>query len=313
MPHDASRISVANLAGGPPVLSVPAFPRLDEYVGVWAIEPKVGAALWAAASRADVAGHVVSAAKDPPQLKSQTELLPAGKGKQVAVIKVMGTLMKQVPSMTAGTSTVQLRRDVREAANNPDVSGILLAIDSPGGAAAGTFDLAEDVKAANKKKPVYAQIEDMGASAAYWVAAACEAIFANAPTALVGSIGTYMTLYDLSARAEAKGVKALVFATGAMKGAGAEGAPVTEEQAAYFQGIVDKTQVAFDQAVQKGRGLTDKQLADVRSGAVYSAGEAQDRKLIDGVQPLEKTLAALATAGRQREIKAAVELTAVLS
>jgi ClpP class serine protease len=170
------------------------------------------------------------------------------------VIEARGLLMKQ-QSWMGGTATLQLRRDIRAAAADPNVSAILLAIDSPGGTAAGTADLAADVRAAARQKPVWAQIEDLGASAAYWLASQADQVFANtARRPMVGSIGTYQTVYDLSAAAEQEGVKVFHFATGPLKGAGMPGTPVTEEQQADFQGRVDAVQDSFDAAVRAAAG-----------------------------------------------------------
>lgn len=282
------------------LLQVPVFPRLDEYVGVWGIEQRAAAALWEAAQRVDVGAHVRQAEQEPVRGAVQAEQVRASNGQTIAVIKATGVLMKQVPSMTAGTSTISLRREIRQATADPDVGGILIVADSPGGTVAGTADLGRDVRAAAKRKPVWLQVEDMCASAAYQ-AFACQVakVFANSNDALVGSIGTMLVMYDLSGMAEQKGIRTLVFKTGAIKGAGIEGAKITEEQETYFQGLVDQLQKSFDQAVQKGRGLTDKQLADVRTGAVFVASDAQAKKLIDGIQPLETTLEQLAAEAKR--------------
>lgn len=282
----------------PRFLNVPTFARLDEYVGLWAMNPASFAALWEMVAGTDLGKHVAETQAKAPKLRSQMELTPARQGKSIAVVKMAGPLMKQVPSMGDGTSSVQLRRDIRQAADNPDVSGILLVIDSPGGTVAGTEELVKDVRQAARRKPVYAQIEDLGASAAYWIASQCDQVFANGPTALVGSIGTILTVYDASARAEQKGVKCLVFATGPLKGAGTPGAAVSEEQTAYFQGLVDAIQPQFDEAVRKGRSLTDKQLADVRTGGLFTGEDALSHKLIDGLQSYDATLQALIKATR---------------
>src|SRR5262249_53476714 len=114
------------------------------------------------------------------------------------------------------------------------------------------------------------------------------------------SIGTFTTVYDSSERFASKGIKAYRFATGSLKGAGSPGTPLTEEQRSYFQSLIDESQQAFDSAVKGGRGLSDKQLADVRTGAVYGAETAVGKKLIDGVQPLSKTIDQLSRLGSGR-------------
>lgn len=272
------------------ILTVPNFPRLEEYASIWLMEPMAFRAYWEAAQKIDLDAHIRNAPAIQP---GSYETVPARNGSSVAVVKALGTLMKQRPSL-GGTSTIDLRRQIRGAAADPNISGILLTIDSPGGTVSGTDDLARDIKAARRKKPIWAHIDDLGASAAYWLASQADVVYANSPTALVGSIGTIMTIYDVSAAAERDGIRALVFATGALKGAGARGTPVTEEQAAYFQSLVNASQESFDEAVRKGRGLTAAQLQDVRSGAIYPAPLAQEKRLIDGIRSLDATIEALA-------------------
>jgi signal peptide peptidase SppA len=283
----------------PEPLILPAFPRVSDFAGLWSIEPTAAAALQARARSTDWAAHLEAFNADP-RPRAAMQLLPAGGGKSVAVVRLDGTLMKAASSF-GGTSTVQARRDLRAAVADPDVKGVLLAIDSPGGTVSGTDDLAAEVKAANAEKPVFAFVSDLCASAAYWVASQAEAIYANSETAWVGAIGTFLALTDESKAAEKLGVEAVVFRTGPLKGSGAAfGDPLTEDQRNHFQSLVEKSQQTFDAAVRKGRDLTETQLAAVRTGGVFTASEAVDRKLIDGVQSLDKTVAALVKAANSR-------------
>lgn len=275
----------------------PAFARLADYVGLWSMEACAAASLFQLARSMNLGAHIAEAPVNPPLLSLLEKIPAAETGKSIAVVRLSGILMKGQTSM-GGTSTVQARRDVRQAAADPEVSGILLAIDSPGGTVSGTDDLAQDVRAAGRRKPVVAQIEDLGASAAYWVASQASAVYANSPTALVGSIGTYQVIQDYSEAAARDGIRTLVFATGSLKGLGTPGTKVTEEQAAHVQSLVDAVQSSFDAAVQRGRGLSNRQLADVRHGGVLTATAALEAKLIDGIQPLSKTLAEMASAGK---------------
>lgn len=276
------------------LLPVPRFARLSDYFGMWCMEPAALTAFVDLVSRTDMAAHM--AAFRPQPQETITQRVATKGGKSVAVVRLAGTMTKAAGSF-GGTSTVQARKDLRAAAADADVNGILLAIDSPGGAISGTADLAADVARARRKKPVWAHIDDLGASAAYWVASQADQIFANSATALVGSIGTYGSVTDLSGAAEKGGVKVRVFRSGPLKGAGAvPGDPLTDEQAAHLQRTVDETQKHFAAAVKAGRGMSAAQLEAVSSGGVWLAHEAKDLKLIDGIRPLETTLAALADA-----------------
>lgn len=271
-------------------LMVPEFSRLHDWLGVWSMEPMSFETMVEALKRVDLVAHVRASEGVKIPVRSQLEKTPPDRnGGSIAIIKVVGTLMKSQSSF-GGTSTVQLRRDIRQAASDPDVTGILLAIDSPGGTTAGTHDLAAEVKAARRTKPVVAQIDDMGASAAYWPASQADAIYASNPTTMVGSIGTYATVYDYSEMFGKEGIKTYNFATGPLKGMGTPGTIVTEEQRAHWQDIVEQSQKSFDDAVRLGRGMSAKELADVRTGAVWIGENAISKKLIDGIQSMSKTI-----------------------
>lgn len=275
------------------------YARLDEYFGLWSIEPTRGLALFDRCAQSDLVAHVMAA--QPRRLKSAMETTtvagPEGQGAlQLAVIRVSGTLMKQTSSLDSSSSTVQLRRDITQAANDPTIGGILLVIDSPGGSVAGTADLAAAVKAADAKKPVHAYGEDLVASAALWVASQASRFTANHATALIGSIGTFIGTYDVSGAAAMKGMKAKVYATGPLKGAGFPGAEITPEQDAYFQGIVDQTQTHFAAAVAEGRKLSPEKVQELATGGVFVAQNALKHQLIDGIESFDAALSQLSAA-----------------
>ena len=217
----------------------------------------------------------------------------------VAVIDLSGPLMK-VDSKFGGTNTVRARGAIRQAVADPNVSSILLHVDSPGGSVAGTAELAADVKAADALKPVHAHIDDLGASAAYWIASQARKVTANA-MAMVGSIGTLLVLEDTSQVMDAAGIKVHVLSTGPFKGAGADGAPITPEQLAYMQSLVDGMNAGFLAAVGDGRQMDKKALAAVSDGRVWLAKEAKSLGLIDAVDSMDAVVGAMSTkyAGRK--------------
>jgi len=205
-----------------------------------------------------------------------------------AIIELNDFLMKG-ESKFGGTSTVFTRQVLRQALMDKDVTSILLAVDSPGGTAAGTQALADDIRMAGTIKPVVAQISDLGASAAFWIASQASLIFAN-ETAEIGSIGTIAVVEDTSQRAEKEGVEVHVISTGEFKGAFSDGAPVTEKQLGTLEQRVQDLNKPFLRSVQSSRKLSDKQLEDVSDGRVFIAQKAFQKGLIDGVQSIEATL-----------------------
>jgi signal peptide peptidase SppA len=271
-----------------PVFAPQNVARLHDWLGVWSMDPAAAFALWSEVQRTDWLAHFAAFESKPARLESTVVMAAGEGGKAVAVVPLVGTLLKGRSSF-GGTSTVQARRDIASAAANPDVSGILLSIDSPGGTVAGTDELGQAVKAARRRKPVFAQINDLGASAAYWVASQASRVYANSPTALVGSIGTM-----LAVRKDTSGSLA-VFTSGPLKAPGANG-DLSDQEKAHLQALVMGWQGEFGAAVKSGRRMTDAQLERVSTGAVFLAKSAGELKLIDGVQSEQTTLAELAAA-----------------
>jgi protease-4 len=206
-------------------------------------------------------------------------------------------------SKYGGYSTVDARRQLRAMAQDDRVGAILLHIDSPGGHVAGTKELADDVRAVDEAKPVHAYLEDTGASAAYWVASQARTVAANA-MAMVGSLGTFTVLYDLSKAAEMEGVQVHVVSTGERKGAAAPGTPVTDEDLAEARRLVDGFDAFFRAAVREGRGMGSKEASAVWTGAAWLAVEAKGLGLVDRVEPLDTTVERLTAPLRARAAKA---------
>jgi len=209
----------------------------------------------------------------------------------VAVIPLEGGLMKQW-SKYGGTSTTWARAAIRDADKNENVRGIMLHIDSPGGTAAGTAELGDDIR--NTNKPIFAHIDDLGASAAYWAASQADMVSMNR-TGFAGSIGTYAVIHDESGLAEKNGVKVHVVSTGPFKGAGEPGTEITEEQLAEWQSVVDKHFDHFATAVRRGRShLRAKgRFNKVSDGRVFDSKDSMEFGLVDHVESFDTAMVRL--------------------
>jgi len=263
-------------------------PYYEQWLGPWAILPDALTQTLELFRKTDLHIHLQQQAINQAARGSYRQT--AG---DVAVISLTGKLMKQQASMGGGTSTVQARRDIRAAAADPDVGAILLRIDSPGGTAAGTKELADEIAAAKTKKPVWAYVEDMAASAAYWAASQAGRIIAN-ETALVGSIGTYGVVQDTSGMAAMEGVKVHVIRAGSFKGAGTPGTEVTAEHLTEMQRTVDGLNEYFLSGVAAGRPmLTASRVRELADGRAYLAAEAKTLGLIDAIASFDRALSEL--------------------
>jgi len=267
---------------------------LDQYFGLWAVEEIRFQQMLDQISRMDLKAHVQLHSGDPRIIAANVQRENLENAVSIAVVDIQGTLTKRGSSFSRAGAMVRIRQEIRNAARDPEIHGIVLRIDSPGGTVAGTADLAREVAAAAAKKPVFAFAEDLTASAAYWIASQAEKIYANDATAEIGSIGIYAGLYDVSAMAAMEGVKAVLIKSGKFKGIGFPGTEITEEQKAYWQEIVDKTQKEFSAVVAAGRKLPLAQVNQLADGRVFKAADAVDLGLIDGIQSFDQTLLDLA-------------------
>lgn len=265
-------------------------PHIDQYFGVWAIVEDRFREAVARVNAMDLREHVEHRQSEPTARSGGDGFVVAKGG--VAVIEMTGPLMKHASSLSGGTSTIEIRRAIRNAATDDDVSAIMLRIDSPGGTVAGTADLAADVASAAKQKPVHAFIEDLGASAAYWIASQATAVLAT-ESSLVGSIGTFSVIHDLSGSAAQQGIKVHVVRAGSFKGSGTPGTEVTTEQLVEVQRVVDGLNSLFLKGVASGRGMSIDTIRELADGRVHGAAEAKSLGLIDGVKSFDKALAAL--------------------
>jgi signal peptide peptidase SppA len=285
-------------------------PHFDQWLGVWAIREEDFQAGHQWFMGLDLHLHLQTAGAET--IRQAAEMPKADIRDGVEVIGLYGTLMKQQASMSRSTGTVMTRKRLRAAGRNPDVTAVLLHAESPGGTAAGTKELADDIAALAKIKPVYGYAEDLAASACYWALSQCTKIFSN-HTAIVGSIGTYGVVQDFSQAAAKEGVKVHVIRAGAMKGAFTPGTEVTTEQLAEQQKLVNELNEFFIRGVAAGRRLTPEQTRELADGRVYVGQAAVDRKLIDGVQSLDDTFNQLAAVGRKRSAKMHLEVSAEAS
>lgn len=265
-------------------------PYAEQYVGEWAHEPARLAAFFGLLATFDLLPHLAS-----PQAIAIRTQRPPDSGlyetteEGLAVVQIRGTMMKQQTSLGSGASTVMTKRALRVAAVDEGVRQIMLLIESPGGTVAGTRELATEVAAANQRKPVTAYIEDIGASAAYWVASQAGKVFAN-EMAWVGSIGTYGVIWDTSGAAAMEGVKVHVIRAGAFKGAGEPGTEVTAATLAYHQKLVDGANAYFLEGVSAGRKKPLATVQEWADGRVHPARTAAQMGMIDGVQSLDETI-----------------------
>jgi protease-4 len=207
-------------------------------------------------------------------------------GSKVAVLPIQGTVQKRGGYCSLGTKDLVAQLDA--ANRDPEISAIVLDIDSPGGQVDGTEELAFAV--ASSSKPVVAYIDGLGASAAYWIASQASHIFINsASTGYAGSLGVLCMSVFQGAFLEKQGIKVEILrSTRATDKARMN--PVEEMSAdvrAAVQADLDQIGETFIESVQKGRAGKLSTKEDVFTGKVYKGSDAKKHGLVDAIGSLQ--------------------------
>lgn len=212
---------------------------------------------------------------------------PAG----IAVIPVHGTLVKRALGLEAAsglTSYGEIAAMLDSALADPQVSGILLDIDSPGGEASGSFELARRVREATAIKPVWAVANDAAYSAAYAIAASAQRLFVT-ETGGVGSIGVIALHVDQSVKDAKDGYRFTAITAGAHKNDYSPHEPLSDSAKTELQSEVDRLYAIFTEHIAAMRGLKLDAVRATEAG-LYFGGNAVAQGLADGVQSLDATL-----------------------
>lgn len=215
----------------------------------------------------------------------------AGKAKSVAIVPLHGTMTKYDTCESYGTTFIANK--LREMADDENVIGIVLDIDSPGGSCSAIPPMLEAISYAKAhRKPVYVHA-DCCASAAYWVASQCDAIYMDNDLSEVGSIGAMAVFIDSTAANPTTGEKTIVIY--------AEESP--DKNFVYREALSGRYEAAkaelkplvdqFRDAIVAGRPTIHKDQDGVLSGKMFLTAEALRLNMADAKKTLSETIEAV--------------------
>lgn len=227
----------------------------------------------------------------------------AGGEKRVAVISVIGSLATRNHGFDDGSGLRSYRTiayEIDQAMADAGVVGIVLDIDSYGGAAAGCSRLASHIKEASKIKPIYANIDLNCFSAACWIASACNKIYlSDAEDAGMGSIGCLAIHRDVSGKNEKDGEVYTAVYFGARKNDFSPHQPLSDDLHKKMQAGVDRMGHAFAVAIAENRGLTLDDVLGMQASC-YSGTDIIKCGLADGVASFSETVELVAEDAERR-------------
>lgn len=205
---------------------------------------------------------------------------------RVAVIRVNGPIVggddaDMAWGSPSSTTSGALMRQFRKARQDDSVQAVLLRVNSPGGSAAATQEAAAELqKLKDSGKPVVVSMGDTAASGAYWLAAYGDKIYAN-PSTITGSIGVYMSYYDVQGLSEKLGVREEKIKSGPHKDIFSPFRPMTEEERRLTQNMVDDMYEQFVAVVAEQRHMDGEKVRSLADGQVFTGVQAKEAGLVD--------------------------------
>ena len=186
-------------------------------------------------------------------------------------------------------------REIVETLNdfneNNDINGIIVRINSPGGAVAPSQEIFEAVNkiSLEDKKPIVASISSTGASGGYYIAIGADKIMANSGS-IVGSIGVIISFPIAKSLLDKVGLKFETFASGEYKDSGSPYRDINLNDQDYFKEIVNDMHNQFITEVSKQRNISIKKIEALSNGKIYTGKMAYENNLIDTLGTFEDAL-----------------------
>jgi len=169
---------------------------------------------------------------------------------------------------------------IRKLRDDDSVKGVVLRINSPGGAFGPSQEMYMAVKKLAAKKPVVASFSAVAASGGYYASCGANRIFAN-PGTITGSIGVITQLANAKELLQKLGISFESLTTGKLKDAGSPFRALSDEQRAYLEGLIADLNAQFSGDVAKERKLSKEAIALIADGRAMTGARAKAVGLVD--------------------------------
>ena len=194
-----------------------------------------------------------------------------GRGR-IGVIEIEGTI----------TDLKSAMEDVVNFREDPGIEGVILRIDSPGGAVGPTQEMFAELQKLKKVKKIYVSMGSVCASGGYYIATAGDKVYAS-PSTLTGSIGVIMQQAVVEDLMKKIGIEANTLKAGALKDTGSPFRKMTDGERKYLQAILDSIHEQFIADVARGRKMPVEKAKELADGRVFTGLQAKESGMIDRI------------------------------
>jgi protease-4 len=186
---------------------------------------------------------------------------------------------------------VRVREELTKARGDDRVKALVVRINSAGGTVTASDIIYREIEEfrTRTKVPVITVMMDVAASGGYYVALVGDTILAH-PTTVTGSIGVIMLTLNAQGLLEKIGVSASAIKSDARKDMGSPFRPLTEEERAIFQRVIDQLHSQFVAKVAERRRLPIERARALADGRIYTAGQALAEGLVDRISYMGEAL-----------------------
>ncbi len=191
-------------------------------------------------------------------------------GEKVGIVEVVGPIMDSDKTV----------REIDEFRRDDSILAVVLRVDSPGGGVGPSQEIYTEVEKLAATKPVVVSMGSVAASGGYYVAAPAQRIVAN-PGTITGSIGVIMNFTNYQELLDKIGLKNEAITSGKHKDIGSPVRPMTDEDRAILQGLIDDVHQQFVSAVAKGRKLDIDVTSKLADGRIFTGRQAKEVGLVD--------------------------------
>jgi protease-4 len=180
-------------------------------------------------------------------------------------------------------------RIIRELREREDVKAIVLRVNSPGGSGQASDAILDELRRFNADRPVIVSMGTVAASGGYFISMASRRIFAE-PSTITGSIGVFGLALNAQKIANDHGITFDAVKTGALADLGTISRPMTPEEHAVIQNLIDHFYDGFIERVALDRKLTTNRVDEIAQGRVWSGADALKNGLVDEMGGLQTAI-----------------------
>jgi len=205
-----------------------------------------------------------------------------GSSDKIAVIYVQGSMLTgNIPAGLGYATSEEICENIRSAVEDDNVRAIVLRVNSGGGSPSAAQEISLEIERAQEQGiPVVVSMGDLAASAAYYISAPADYIYAN-PSTNTGSIGVIWTFENMSGYYQNEGVDYYVAKSGEFKDMGGNWRGLTDAEKEYADTVVMESYDEFVTQVADGRNMSRSEVKELADGRIYTGYRAKELGLVD--------------------------------